>query len=543
MVAPSGAKIRQLGFSMSENPYDRTPYGHHCHRQTHPERLATIGTLFGMSPPDPRSARVLELGCASGANLIPMAYNSPDSTFVGVDLSRKQVENGRARISDLGLDNIELDHRSILDVDESGEPFDYIICHGVFSWVDDEVRRKILRICSRRLAPQGIAQVSYNTLPGWHMVRIVRDMMRFHVRPFSAPEERAQQARALLDFMTRSWEGQDSSYAALLRSESALLADVEDSYLIHDHLADVNRPCYFYEFIDAARTEGLQYLADSSLASMLPENLPEEVHLKLREIDDIVRQEQYMDFVRGRRFRNTLLCRCAVELTRELEAKSLNDLYVDSDCAPEVEIQPHHLVQGVEVGFSSEDSTARVGGRAGKTALWLLFGKKRWPLTYRELVEEVAAELGEDLAAVESRLEQELNPCRLLFSNVLDVSVLPASHIAEIEERPSVSPLARYQASSDGKVTNQRHQTVALGPADLLILEHLDGSRTLGDLSAILAEKVREGALQLSIDGREPVDARELDELIGAYCSETLNRFRKSALLVPTGRASKRVSD
>ena len=117
------------------------PYGASARPSTHPDRLATIATLFGATPPPVAEASVLELGCARGGNLIPMAVAAPDAHFVGIDLSGRQVDDAREVASKLNLTNIDLRHASILDVDASYGEFDYIICHGVYAWVPRESLR------------------------------------------------------------------------------------------------------------------------------------------------------------------------------------------------------------------------------------------------------------------------------------------------------------------------------------------------------------------------------------------------------------------
>ena len=149
--------------SDAPNPYDESPYASYPYPQSQPNRLATIATLFGMKPQSIHDCRVLELGCASGGNLIPLAVALPGSRFVGIDLSGRQVEQGQQVVSTLGLKNVELSCRSILDVTPELGQFDYIICHGVWSWVPADVREKILTICRDQLSPQGVAYVSYNT--------------------------------------------------------------------------------------------------------------------------------------------------------------------------------------------------------------------------------------------------------------------------------------------------------------------------------------------------------------------------------------------
>ncbi len=186
------------------NTYDEVPYASLPFPDTHPDRLATVARLFGLNPPDISHCRVLELGCASGGNIMPMAELLPDSTFVGIDLSRRQIDAGQEQLKELNLSNVELRHASILDVDDSYGKFDYIICHGVYSWVPDTVQDKILAVCKQNLNPTGIAYISYNTLPGWHMRGMVRDMMRYHAGRFDDARSRIGQARALLDFLVKA---------------------------------------------------------------------------------------------------------------------------------------------------------------------------------------------------------------------------------------------------------------------------------------------------------------------------------------------------
>jgi cyclopropane fatty-acyl-phospholipid synthase-like methyltransferase len=149
--------------------YDEVPYSSYPYARTQPDRLCTLGRLFGLVPAEPSQCRVLELGCASGGNLVPMAERAPESRFVGVDLSARQIADGQRMIDALGLSNVELRHGDIAAVDASWGEFDYVICHGVYSWVPPHVQERILAICSEQLAPRGIGYVSYNTYPGWHV--------------------------------------------------------------------------------------------------------------------------------------------------------------------------------------------------------------------------------------------------------------------------------------------------------------------------------------------------------------------------------------
>src|SRR5579871_484360 len=170
--------------------YDEMPYQVHSHPESHPDRIATVAHLFSLSPASPAKARVLELGCAGGGNIAPMAEMYPASQFLGIDNSKTQIDQGNALIRPLGMKNLELRHASILDIDESFGKFDFIIAHGVYSWVPEPVQNKILAVIRDHLTPNGIAYVSYNTLPGWHMRGMIRDMMLYHTRRFQGAKVR-----------------------------------------------------------------------------------------------------------------------------------------------------------------------------------------------------------------------------------------------------------------------------------------------------------------------------------------------------------------
>src|SRR5262249_55133698 len=162
---------------------------------------------------------------------LPMAVELPGARFLGIDLSRRQVDDGRAIVEALGLRNVELETVSLMDVDDAFGRFDYIICHGVYSWVPAEARDQILSTWGRNLADDGIAYVSYNTSPGWHMRGMVREMLNFHAAPIADPRERIRHARAFLDFLVHSSGAPDSIGVRILKNEAELLDEASDTYL------------------------------------------------------------------------------------------------------------------------------------------------------------------------------------------------------------------------------------------------------------------------------------------------------------------------
>ena len=258
---------------------------------------------------------MLELGCSMGGNLIVMAQDHPDSRFLGIDASSRQIADGWKTVDALGLKNIQLRHLDILDVGEDIGEFDYIISHGVYSWVPARVQNKMLEICQRHLAPNGVAYISYNTLPGWHIRGVIRDMMFYRGMQFADPQTALAQAKALVEFVAQSSKGADTPYQRMLQSELKHLGQMEDYYLHHEHLEENNQPLYFHEFARRLAVSGLQYLGDADFSTMVSSNFSAEVSKTLQELGahDIVQMEQYMDFVRCRYFRKTLICRSGVQ--------------------------------------------------------------------------------------------------------------------------------------------------------------------------------------------------------------------------------------
>jgi len=204
--------------------YDELPYSDRAFVQAHPDRLAVVGALHGLSPAPVDRCAVLELGCGLGGNLIPMAAVLPESRFLGIDLSVRQVEQGRALIERLGLRNVELRRQDLMDFGEGDGPFDYILCHGVYSWVPPAVQDRILSICKRKLTPRGLATISYNVYPGWHLSGAVRDILRYGARGAGGPAEQVKRAMEFLGFVARSVFEPDSPYGQAVRAAAESLA-------------------------------------------------------------------------------------------------------------------------------------------------------------------------------------------------------------------------------------------------------------------------------------------------------------------------------
>src|SRR5471032_3065852 len=162
--------------------YDEVAYPTIAFHQTHPERLATHAALFGLPFAAVPTARVLDIGCGNGGNLIPMAQAYPHARFVGFDLSERAIAQGCEVIDALGLRNISLHVGNIVGADFGAAGFDYVIAHGVYSWIPGPARDALMASIRHHLAPNGVAFVSHNALPGSHLRKLVREMLLFQLR-------------------------------------------------------------------------------------------------------------------------------------------------------------------------------------------------------------------------------------------------------------------------------------------------------------------------------------------------------------------------
>src|ERR1700712_349317 len=254
-----------MGIMLQPNPptlYDDVFYPGHVYEHTHPNRLATMAALFGMEPVPVTRCRVLELGCGVGGNLVPMAFQNPQSEFVGVDLSGATIERGMRNVEALGLTNIRLLHRDIMDVDAAFGQFDYIIAHGVYSWVPPAVRVRMMEIFKSNLSPNGVCYVSYNAHPYSHLRDVARDMMLYHTRNITDMQQKIGQARAIMQFLSEGTK-EDTVYGSVMRQQLERVTKMPDEVLFHDDLNAGAEAFLLHRVVEDASGHGLQYLSDA----------------------------------------------------------------------------------------------------------------------------------------------------------------------------------------------------------------------------------------------------------------------------------------
>ncbi len=485
----SGGNILDNHMTPSSTSYDVVEYPSYTHAQTHPDRLAVLGALFGLDPSPVTRCCVLELGCGNGGNVVPMAFGLPKSEFVGIDLAQNPVARGNQMIGELGLKNIQLIHGSVTEFDRSFGKFDYIIAHGLYSWVPSEVREKVMALCREFLTPHGIAFISYNALPGSHLRNMVRDMMRFHVQETQSPPERIRQAETLIQFIAAAQDTQDE-YRLWMKSELETIRNHEAGHLFHDELAEISDPFYFTQFVQQAAKHGLKYLGEADYFEMFDHGFSEPTRATLRQLSDSrILREQYLDFLKCRRFRQTLLCHADAPIAAEPIAKKIPLFYVSSQarCTGEV----NDLNPGKIMSYATpKGAKCATDFPLGKAALAVLGEEGLRPLAFAELLSCASAKLAATGVQFESHDPQgELAGFLLQLYSAGTIEFrtwLPASsHTAS--ETPAVSALARWQIQHQTYVTSQFHACIQIqDEVGRLLLTALDGTLN----RAALVEKV-----------------------------------------------------
>ena len=515
--------------------YDEVLYPSYTHAQTHPDRLATLATLFGMQPARVATSRILELACGQGGNIIPLAVSYPASHCVGIDLSQKQIELGQTIVDSLGLNNIELRAQSILDFPDDSEPFDYIIAHGVYSWVPENVRDKILQICRDHLAPQGVAIVSYNTFPGWHQRRMIRDMMIFHTKRFTEPAKRIEQAKAFLTFMTQA-TGNESAYGRSLHEEFRMLSKSDEAYLFHEQLEDVNEPVYFHQFADQIAKHELQYLCEVEQSNLQLERYPKPIAEIISKME-IIEREQYLDFFSRRTFRQTLLCHREVALDRNAMAAQIHKLRLATRFpialpTPEQKAQPLVLKPGDGFELTVNDPVTK--------AAFVQLGS-RWPnwVPFDELQAAVREYLhaGSFSLVTQEQLQREANDLAATLAHAfvvggLDLHASEPAFTGEVSSRPIACPLARHQARSSERVTNRTHHAITLDPLARWIVTKLDGSLDTQQLFEQLVGHVQSEKMALQVEGRLLSSPEEIRQHLQAKLMPNLQQLAYQGLLI-----------
>jgi SAM-dependent methyltransferase len=451
--------------------YNDVPYVGRPNGTSHPDHLASVATLLGLDVAPVATCRVLELGCGDGANLVPMAATLPGATFVGCDFAQRPIERAQRMAADLGLANITLLCADLRDLPAELGAFDYIIAHGLYSWIPTDVRAHLLPLVARHLAPDGVAFVSYNTYPGCHIRQAAWEMLKYHARGITDLKQKLVAVRGLIELLSDPAQPQHVN-DEVLRAELSNMARLSDSALCHDDLSEPNNPVYFHEFLADAGRSGLTFLAEAELHAMIAGSATPRVRQALGKMDRLTR-EQYVDFVQFRRYRQSLLC----------HAQALSQFVLRPPRAAAMQAVASPALRRAdraEVVSVQQDPDVR----AVKEIVLA-----RWPrcVPIAELAAAHASRTPGGAASGATRKPLEALAVELWVSGIIGLRTQPPAVAISAGERPVAFGPARWISRDFNQVPNLYHEGIELQDAiGRQLLQLLDGRHTRADLVAAI---------------------------------------------------------
>lgn len=472
--------------------YADVPYWSMPDRQADPNRIGLVARLHGFEPPDPRTARVLELGCGDGANLLAYAAAWPQSRCTGVDLNAAAISRGSELASAAGLTNVDLRVGDLAEIDPRVGEFDYITLHGLVSWVPAHVRDAALRIAAASLAPGGIVMCDYDALPGWALWRPARELLLLgasRAGDDARPADRIAAARAQLQ-AARDLNGGDGMYGQLLTASVDRVCDTTSHLLFHDDMAPSLTPLWVDEMAALADAAGLGYIGELLPSQWWEVNAGPAERLREFAGSDPVRGQKLADLVVGPQFKCTLFARADDGPSRSgLDPARVPEAVVHADTAfDDLLVHDHPLI----VGFVDH---VRAAGPRGAS------------------LTAIAEATGADPDVVSH------TAVTLATSRALNLRLLHPPVAERPGVRPAVHALVREQTTRTQVFTTRTHDSVVIeDPCAIHLLQLLDGTRDLAALAHELSVRMQ----------------RRDDPALGAEISQILDQFATHGLLMET---------
>jgi SAM-dependent methyltransferase len=490
--------------------YDEVPYDTEANAETHPSCMATLARMCGRSPASPRTARVLEIGCGNGENLIAAATWLPEARFVGFDLASRAIATGAATASTSGVSNVELFVADIRDVRRRGLPgldpgsFDYVVAHGIYSWVPEDVRPDLLGILRAALAPGGVGFVSVNALPGWELRRALRELAMDATKGLDDPTAKVAEALRLVAEIGRAGEGAGGFFGALSAAAREYEAHVTRAtppeapysrYVFHDLLAECNDPFSVTELERRLAEAGLRVVCETPLRAARATAVFEGL---------------------------------AADMART-GTPFLQVLVERDDAAP-----PGHAAPRVEPDlFFWADLTPAPGGGYKTTT-----GALVRPVGESGLARAVAHAPGfvrvrdlDDDDDARGRLARQL--FEGFCEGVFTLTIEPPSCASSLGDRPRTAGHIRARAAdaverraASAVVTNALHRSFRLPWSELVVMRALDGARTVDAIVAAATAEARSAPAFLA--GPLAASARDAER----HVTTVLDRLRRHLFLL-----------
>jgi len=520
------------------DPYNGLNYSSYPYYHSHPDRLFTLGKLFGAGPAEPGTANILEIGCSSGGNLIPIALKYPQSKLLGIDASPSQIAAAQKAASEIGLMNVTFENKLTSDLQNSQEQFDYIIVHNMISWVNEQTRNEIFDLCKKLLKPTGIAFVSYNVHAGHSTANLVREMVLYNTHRLETIPEKLEQAKAFLAFTINALEESENPLHQMIYVEARAL--FENDNMLCDYLIGDHKVFSFHEFFDELDKRELQYVSDTYLPAMYVGNAPANILEAVQQLTDIVDVEEYLDFFTQKAFKSSIICHKDLNIKRDVSGADLSSLYISSNILLDI---PSQDITNFDDATQSLSFFIKPNGGGGiqtnssimKAVLYTIADNAAInPISIAQII-DIASEKVPNITKekVQETFNQEL--IGLIFTGYVDITSYMTTASTVISDKPKIYHLARYQAlqSEDTWVTNLRGQIVFIGLFEKYAFRYMDGEYGLDAIEEFIFNHAQQEDLSFSKDGQAITNKDEIKQEIKDHLQDSLKFALDMCLLTP----------
>lgn len=495
--------------------------------ERHPDRMRTLARLKGLNPTAVSKATILDIGCGTGLDLLAHAIAFPTAKFIGLDIAAEFINLGKQIIKELKLENVQLVCGDIKEY-KTDLRFDYIICHGVYSWVNSELQQSLLSVIQSTLEPTGIAYISYNSLPGWHYRRVVQRLIKLFDDQKLAVQQRVDLAINSMNKALLGLSDMSDHQTECLRNELQSCLKQSPAFIYHELL---NFDCtaeYLEDFARKAADYRLRYFADGRPTRIREHRYTEAERKRAAQLglagQNPEKIEQFWDLLQPLALRGALFCHADQAVSSAPEYSHVMQMYISSALVAESK-DVDLAGTRTETFRDARDLLVEVSDPILKSILTGLSGN--WPkaVAVKEIIQNPKlSQLPSSTSLLQELGQYFLQGLVQLYNEV---------HLAtnKIMERPKVFPLAICQARIGfAWVTNARFEFLPINEFDRELIQLLDGNNDSDRCVAALLERINSGAIAASITDEH--QGQDLKHLLKQQVVASLEHYRDTALLI-----------